>query len=134
MYIKEIEYKDYNGLDCKTKLYFNLNEAELTKMQFKRGGGYQEYLKRIVDSNDIEEIAYIFDELLMMAYGVKSDDGKRFEKTDKIREEFRQSEAYSVYYMMLLTDADEAARFVDQILPRNIAEAVRNAKEDMAKN
>ena len=32
MYIKEIEYKDYNGLDCKTKLYFNLNEAELTKM------------------------------------------------------------------------------------------------------
>ena len=35
---------------------------------------------------------------------------------------------------MLLTDADEAARFVDQILPRNIADAVRNAKEDMANN
>lgn len=40
MYKKTITYTDYNGVERKEDFYFNLNRAELTKLELSKDGGY----------------------------------------------------------------------------------------------
>ena len=61
-----------------------------------------------------------------MAYGVKSDDGKRFIKNERLREEFASSEAYSVLFMEIVTDADAAAKFINAVIPAGLIEEAAN--------
>ena len=51
------------------------------------------------------------------SYGVKSADGRRFDKREELYEAFEQTEAYSEIFMELITDADKAAAFVNGIMP-----------------
>ena len=59
----------------------------------------------------------------MKSYGEKSADGKRFIKTPEIAEAFSQTEAYSVLFMELATNADSAAAFVNGIIPKSNGKA-----------
>jgi hypothetical protein len=59
----------------------------------------------------------VIDELIEKSYGVKSLDGKRFEKSEDITRAFKQTPAYDELFMELVTDADKAANFVNGILP-----------------
>ena len=114
---KTITYTDYNGLERIEDFYFNLNKAELTEMELSHKGGLTTMIDRIVKSQDGNEIVKLFKDLVLRAYGVKSDDGKRFIKTQELRDEFSQTEAYSELFMELAQDADAAAKFVNGITP-----------------
>ena len=117
---KTVKYTDYNGVERTEDLYFNLNKAELMEMELCTTGGMAEMIKKIVAAQDTPSIIKIFKDIVLKAYGVKSDDGKRFIKNDAIREEFVQTEAYSIIFMELATDADAAAKFVNGIMPADI--------------
>ena len=80
-----------------------------------------ESIKRIVDAQDAPAIIKVFKDLVLKAYGEKSPDGKRFIKSDEIAAAFAQTEAYSILFMELATDADAAAKFVNGIVPADIA-------------
>ena len=56
-------------------------------------------------------------DLILKAYGEKSLDGKRFIKSPEISVAFSQTEAYSKFFMELVTDPDAAAAFVNGIAP-----------------
>ena len=79
-------------------------------------------IQRIVDAQDGPAIIKVFKDLVLKAYGQKSADGKRFVKNQEIRDEFEQSEAYSVMFMKLATDADYAAKFVNGIMPADLVQ------------
>lgn len=114
---KTITYTDYNGVERKEDFYFNLTKAELMEMEMSTKGGLAEMIQRVVDSKDVPEIIKIFKELVLKAYGEKSPDGKRFIKSKALSEEFSQTEAYSILFMELATDADEATKFIQGIVP-----------------
>lgn len=114
---KTIEYTDYNGLDRKEDFYFNLTQAEIMEMELTTEGGLAETITKIVDAKNISEIIKIFKSLILKAYGEKSLDGKRFIKSEEISTAFSQTEAYSILFMELSTDADAAAKFVNGIIP-----------------
>lgn len=117
---KTINYTDYNGVERTEDYYFNLNEAELTEMEMGTEGGYSEMVSRIVAAQDTPAIIKIFKEFIMKSYGVKSPDGRRFVKTAELSEEFSQTAAYSKLFMELATNADEAAAFLNGIVPDKI--------------
>ena len=120
--IKEtITYIDYNGVERKEDFYFNLTKAEIMEMEMSTKGGLAEMIQRIVAAQDQPAIIKIFKELITKAYGVKSPDGKRFIKNDEVLEEFVQTEAFSQMFMKLATDADAAAKFVNGIVPADMA-------------
>ena len=48
-------------------------------------------------------------------------DGRKFKKSDEIREDFLSTEAYSEIYMELATNSEEASRFVNSVLPADLA-------------
>ena len=119
---KTITYTDYNGVERTEDFYFNLSKAEIIEMELGVSGGYAEMLKSIVNANDAPTLIKIFKDLVLRAYGEKSADGKRFVKSDAISEAFSQTEAYSILFMELATNADEAAKFVNGIVPSDLSQ------------
>lgn len=119
---KTITYTDYNGVERTEDFYFNLSKAEIMEMELGVSGGYAEMLKSIVNANDAPTLIKIFKDLVLRAYGEKSADGKRFIKSDAISEAFSQTEAYSILFMELATNADEAAKFVNGIVPSDLSQ------------
>ena len=117
---KTITYSDYNGTKRTEDFYFNLTKAEVMEMEMSTTGGLAEMIQRIVAAQDAPAIIKIFKDLLLKAYGQKSADGKRFIKSEEISEAFSQTEAYSMLFMELATDADAAAEFVNGIVPSDI--------------
>lgn len=123
---KTITYKDYNGVERTEDFYFNLNKAELMKMEMGTKGGMAEMIQRIVAAQDIPAIIAVFEELIQKAYGVKTPDGRGFIKRAADLEEFISTEAYSNLFMELSTDADKAAEFVNGIVPAEALAADAN--------
>ena len=117
---KIITYTDYNGIERTEPFYFNLSKAELMEMELGVTGGMTEMLDKIIAAKDAPSLMKTFKEMIMKAYGVKSDDGKRLIKSEELSIAFTQTEAYSVLFMELITDDKAAADFVNGIIPNEI--------------
>ena len=129
MYKKEIKYTDYNDVDQVEVAYFHFNKAELMEMNVKYEGGMQAYIDRIIKTQNVKELMSLFKELVLDAYGVKSDDGKHFYKTEELRHKFECTNAYSEFFMLLATNSDEASKFINGIMPKDlVAEAAKMNK------
>lgn len=120
MYVKEMEYTDFNGVVRKEKFYFNLTKAEILDMELGKAGGFTEYIRKIIEAQDTPTIMALFKSLLLKSYGVKSDDGRRFIKNDEVREDFEQTQAFSDLYMELALNDEEASKFVNAIVPADM--------------
>lgn len=117
---KTITCIDYNGNERKEDHYFNLSEAEIMEMELSTTGGLAETIEKIIAAQDTPNIVKIFKDLILKAYGQKSPDGKRFMKVvngQRLADEFVETEAYSVLFMELATDAEAASAFVNGIIP-----------------
>jgi hypothetical protein len=121
---KTIKYTDFNGEETTEDFYFHLSKAELIELEMSVDGGLSEAMKKIVDTNDGKAIIDIFKRVILMAYGKKSDDGKRFIKTEEMRKEFASSEAYSELFMEMCTNADAAAEFVNGMIPQGMEQQI----------
>lgn len=135
MYVKTIEYKDYSGNQRKEDFCFNLNEAEIMEMELSKDGGFDQWITRIANAQNTPELIKLFKSLILMAYGEKSLDGKKFLKVDpttgrRLSEEFEQTAAYPVLFMELATNTEAATEFINHIIPENAAEAIEKAKAD----
>lgn len=124
---KHIAYTDYNGVNREEDFYFNLSKAEIMEMELSTTGGLTERINKIIAAQDTSTIIKMFKDLVLKAYGVKSDDGRRFIKSEELKNDFAQTEAYSILFMELATDADKAAEFVNGIVPSDMAEAAKGA-------
>jgi hypothetical protein len=118
MIAKKVKYTDYKGVEREETLHFNLSKAEIAEMELSHPGGLSEKINRIVETRDGAEIIALFKDLIVRSYGVISDDGRRFIKTQALKEEFLQTEAYSELFTELASDADAASTFVNGIIPQ----------------
>lgn len=123
---KTITYTDYNGVERKEDFYFNLTKAEITEMELSTSGGLAEMLQKIVDAQDMPTLIAMFKKIILKAYGEKSMDGKRFVKSEEIANAFSQTEAYSILFMELATNAEAATAFVNGIMPTDVSEQLKS--------
>jgi hypothetical protein len=114
---KTIKYVDYNGNEREEDYLFNLSKAECMEMELSTNGGMEQMIKQIIAEKDNEKIVNLFKNIILKAYGVKSPDGKYFRKSPEISADFAATEAYSVLFMELSTDADAASKFINAVLP-----------------
>ena len=124
---KTITSVDFNGNERTEDFYFNLTKAEVMEMEMSTVGGLSEMIQKIVSAQDTPSIIKVFKDLILRSYGEKSADGKRFIKTPEMAESFSQTEAYSVLFMELATDAEAAAAFVNGIIPKPDNKSVSKA-------
>lgn len=119
---KSITYTNFNDEEITEDFFFHLSKAELVELEMSHDGGLSEALKKIVAAEDNKQLIIEFKKIILTAYGKKSEDGKRFIKSQELRDEFESSEAYSALFMELITDADAASSFVNGIVPRGMVE------------
>lgn len=123
---KTIEYTDYNGITRKEDFYFNLSKGEIIEMETSVDGGLSTLMTRIINEQSTSEIMKMFKKILLKAYGKKSDDGRRFIKSDEMAKEFTETEAYSELLAELISDPNAAGDFVNGLLPQDLVEKYKD--------
>lgn len=117
---KETSYVDYNGQKQKDICYFNLNKAEIGKLQMRNNGTFIDVLKDLVDRRKVEALYDFLYNLLLDSYGERDPEGRRFIKSPEMRTEFEQSLAFSEILMELVSDGDKLSDFVKAIIPSDL--------------
>ena len=128
---KTITYESYNGETITEDLYFNLTKLELLKEDIEQNGNFQENVERLTKENNVKEVYNIFKNIVLKAYGVKSEDGKRFIKNEGLRQDLQSSPALSELILSFLENPEEGAKFIEEILPSKLVE---EAKKEQEKN
>lgn len=137
---KTVNYEDFNGNNRTEDLYFNLTKFEATEFALDLPDDItNEVTKEGADATNMESVSRIVQKLggkgiidfirklVLKSYGIKSEDGRRFEKSEKISTEFSQTMAFDNLMMELLTDDDEAAKFINGVIPADLANAANGA-------
>lgn len=127
MLVKKIKYTDFNGNEREEEFYFNISKAELIEMELKTNGGFDTMLRKIISQQDSKKIVEIFKDLILRAYGIKSDDGRRFIKSKELSEEFSQTNAYNDLFLELTTNSDKAKEFVNGIIDPSLQGELKKA-------
>lgn len=136
--LKEIvTYEDFNGETQTEELHFNLMKHELTDLAFdlpqdvsdavtnnSKEITSEEAAAKLVEKLGGKGVFQFIKELLLKAYGVKSEDGKRFIKNDLLRDEFAQSMAFDAMLDKLMSDDNKASDFVNAIIPSSLADKI----------
>lgn len=118
---KKITYTDFDGIERSEDYYFNLTKFELVDLEMTTPGGFRYMIEKITAAKDNNSLYKFFKDIVLMSYGEKSDDGKKFTKIDKdghrLSDDFAQTEAFSELMIDLLTDTKAAINFVNGIIP-----------------
>ena len=130
MYEIKKTYKDYNGVERTEVFRFNFSEAEVLEMEATTDGGLLDYFQRIIDAKDGKTVMTAFKELVLKAYGVKSDAGKYFDKTKEVKEKFTQTQAYSDIFVELAMDDKAGAAFMKAIMPDTLSDTIKKYLEN----
>ena len=131
---KTVKYEDFDGNTREETLYFFITKTELTEMELKTPGGFAKKLERISTSANGAEIMDVFKEIILTAYGEKSEDGRSFIKKRngvRLADEFEQTMAFDALFTELITNPDKASAFVNGIMPKDLMAEVN--KQNAAK-
>ena len=137
MLTKSITYTDYNGVEHTENFYFNLSKAELAELEMSVNGGFTGLLTQMINEDDNAKLMNHFKQLILMSYGKKSNDGKRFIKKNpdgtKLADEFYESPAYEELFMELVNGgAKTVSDFVLGIVPASLASQAATEHPDIA--
>lgn len=115
---REITYEDFEGNPVTDVYYFNMTRIEWLEFNAEFDGGMEGVFKRIIETKDLNGVVSTLKKIILAAYGVKSDDGKRFIKNPQVREEFTQTPAFDVLFMDVATNDNAALNFIQGIMPK----------------
>lgn len=136
MYTRTITYEDLNGKERKEEHLFHLTKTELMEIAMDLPEGLTDNIevdtidpgkndneiaaRKILAALGGKGVVGFIKDLILRSYGVKSLDGRRFEKTEALRTEFSQSLAFDQLYYELMTDEKASMEFINGVIPANI--------------
>lgn len=126
MYCKKIKYTNFNGETVEDEEYFHMSKTDLSKLQIKgfENMPYKDALEKVLKEKDMFRVLVMYADLILSAYGKKSEDGSTFVKNDEIRTQFEQSAAFEALLDEITQKEDAAKEFINNILPKDIVEEV----------
>jgi len=126
---REIKYRDFDDNEVTDTFYFNITKSEVVELEVGHKGGMEEWIKKVTKTEDHQALIAEFKRIILLSYGQKSEDGKRFIKTAEMREEFSQTAAFDALFIELATDETAAANFIKGILPADVRGQVEAATQ-----
>lgn len=119
---QKVKYEDFDGNIQDETLYFNLSRMELVALQGRYGKeDMAKYIEKLIEDKNLEKMYELLNDIVLTAYGIRSEDGKRFIKNEQIREEFVQSLAYEA----LIEDFHDETRKVLENFVTGITSHIR---------
>lgn len=117
---REIKFKNFDDEDDTEIAWFHLSKTELVEMEVENEDGLEKTIRRIIEADNRKALIAEFKRVILSAYGVKSEDGKRFIKSEELRTAFSQTAAFDTLFMELATDDSAAAEFINGIVPKDM--------------
>lgn len=115
------DYTDFNGHPRTAEMYFNLTDIEVVDFSGRKPANLTEDLDVLVKTENIRGILTFLRELIAWSYGIKSEDGITFEKSEEITRKFVQSAYYSDWLFSLFeNDAAKGMVFIEGVLPASL--------------
>ena len=131
---KTVTYTDYNREQRTETFYFHYTEAEILDMEMSEEGSFADRIQRIIDAKDKTALMKLIKKFVIDAYGVKSEDGKRFMKNDELKTAFLECPAYSDIFMEMVTNDEIAAEFVNGVIPSTMKDRVAKLSNGKSTN
>lgn len=129
---ESIKYTDLDGQVVTKEWWFSLDRAEIAEMKIRHDGtgkgSLEEYLDRIVKEQDNNKLLDNFQAILRKAVAVRVDN--YLKKTPEVLQEFTGGGAYETMFMQMLADAEYAARLINGIIPKDMAEEVQKKQAE----
>ena len=93
---KHVKYQGFDGEIIEEDLYFNLTRMDAIELSARyESKDLAAYMDEIVKNKDIVSLYRVLKDIVLLAYGVKSEDGKRFIKNETVKKEFEESLAFA---------------------------------------
>lgn len=133
MYKVDVPFEDFNGNMQTETLYFHLTKTRLSK-NLTLGDeldDIQAMLQgepRQLNPDEIRKIVHLVERIMELSYGIRSEDGKRFDQRPALWEEFQQTAVYDAFLYSLFENPNNATQFILGVMPRDLVEA---AKKEM---
>ena len=127
---KTITYTDYNDRSRTEDFWFNLSRTEILDMAICKRRDLGKLLSDIITESDPTKFISLIEDLIQISYGRKSEDGKRFIKSEELTRDFTQTEAYSELLVDLALNADKAVEFVNAIIPTKFIQEINARAEE----
>lgn len=129
-----VAYTDFDDNETVETLYFNLTKTELTDnlhltTELERIQKMTEGDKRKLDNSEVTSIINLVKTFMRLSYGIRSQDGKRFMKSDEQWREFTETAAYDAFLFGLFEEPQRALDFMSGILPKDLRERARAAAD-----
>lgn len=129
MFIKTINYKDFDGNERSEDFYFNLTQSEILKLETSLNGGLTSHMSLVLQKQSQPDIMSSFGKIIDASYGIKSLDGRTFSKTPEALAEFKSTMAYDKFFMELCMDEAKASEFLFGIMPDDMNDKIKKAAE-----
>lgn len=127
---KQVTYKDYDGNDKTTTLYFHLNKFEWLELETYTKGGLIENLKHAIETGNAKKTIDILKKIILRSYGEKDPETGSFEKSDDIAIRFSKTDAFSELFYELAYNEEAAQSFFMGLIPVELrAEAEKKMAE-----
>ncbi len=127
---KQVTYKDYDGNDKTTTLYFHLNKFEWLELETYTKGGLIENLKHAIETGNAKKTIDILKKIILRSYGEKDPETGSFEKSDDIAIRFSKTDAFSELFYELAYNEESAQTFFMGLIPVELrAEAEKKMAE-----
>lgn len=128
---RTFEFTDFLGNKRTEEHSFHLSEAEVMKW-LTTDGDYtlDKLLTRLAEESNGEKIIGIFENLILTSYGKVSLDGRRFEKSEELSKEFKETPAYSQLFTDMMSDAKYASDFIKAIIPKDMDKKLEKLLKD----
>ena len=137
---RTITYTDFNGNSRTEDMYFNMTKSELVAFSFtlpdemkseignEENFNVEETGAKLAEKMGNSGIFNFVKDLVFKSYGIKSEDGRRFIKSDELSTEFTQTIAYDEFLMDLFSDDRKTTDFINGIIPADIADKMAARK------
>lgn len=137
---KDITYTDFDGNEVTDTFYFHISRAELLTLELDPETSLKRRMEALRNTSNVRGIVETINDLIKLSIGRRSEDGKRFEKSSLLSDEFMESEAYSQFLFELLSDPKRCVDFVIGMMPTDVGnqidstQVLKEAYEDLGLN
>jgi hypothetical protein len=125
MHARTMTYTNFDDEEVTEVFHFNMSKSDIIRLEAEKKGGFSEYLKEMVKTEDTPTLLAQFERILLMSFGIKSPDGKHFDKSEEISARFKNHAAYDKLFWEIFNDQDKLAEFLIEIAPKETKEAMR---------
>ena len=132
MFSREFEYTGYDGQPKKDTYWFNLSEAELYEIELSSIRGFTGEMTKLMKEERTKEIVDAFKGIILSSVSVVSPDGRKFLKSEDIKEDFYRSKAYSQLFVELVSSGEKLAEFLKGAIPEDIRKAMEEKEVEEA--